>query len=89
MSYKYYEERAKLFTEEGQRSFLKVRDKAFELLKVSGAFEAGKVIGEAGDWWVGLACLDRMVEIGDLRKLNEDRWAQFWIFTLPDNKRGF
>lgn len=60
MPYRYEEQRANLFTEEGQRMFLKVRD--------AGAVRMDKLMGYAGggDSWDMLACADRLVELGEL-----------------------
>lgn len=60
--YSYEAEKAALFTDEGQRAFLKVRDAAQKLLKQSGAFRQMEVIREAqisGDSFFMLACVDR------------------------------
>lgn len=65
MSYRYEDQRADLFTEQGQRRFLKVRDRAMRLLKESGAGTAECLTG--GDTWENHACLDRMVELGEIR----------------------
>jgi hypothetical protein len=68
--YSYEKEREKLFTDNGQRMFLRVRDKAKSLLDTSGAFYAGNVIeGLTGDSWELLACLDRLVELGELAEV--------------------
>lgn len=67
MSYQYETEKSKLFTDEGQRHFLKVRDNVKELLSVAGAFRVDKVL--SGDSWFCLACIDRLVELGELEEL--------------------
>jgi hypothetical protein len=70
MSYQYSEYRSRLFTEEGQVTFLGVRDAAFDLLRKAGAFSASAIFGHErtgpGEAWMMLACLDRMVELGEL-----------------------
>lgn len=71
MSYVYAEERSKLFTDEGQRFFLKVRDAVKYLLKESGAVKAEELFSNEkfkidNDYWKRQACLDRMVELGDI-----------------------
>jgi len=44
-----------------------IRDHVHELLAASGAVTMGAAIrGECGDSWTMLACVDRMVEIGEL-----------------------
>lgn len=68
--YLYAELRDKLFTDEGQRLFLKVRDRAQALLAESGAAMVGAIIrGLSGDSWEMLACVDRLVELGELREV--------------------
>lgn len=44
MPYVYAERRAFVFTEEGQKTFLAVRDKAKRLLETAGAFNQEKVL---------------------------------------------
>lgn len=67
MAYNYETEKSKLFTDEGQRHFLKIRDNAKELLTQAGAFKVDKVI--SGDSWFCLACVDRLVELDELEEL--------------------
>ncbi len=67
MSYDYKVQRSFVFTEEGQLTFLKIRDKAQLLLKQSEAATSGAIMsGCCGDTWNILACVDRLVEIGEL-----------------------
>jgi hypothetical protein len=70
MSYIYEKERPNIFTDEGQRSFLKVRDAAHRLLSVAGAFREQELMlasHVARDSWLHLAFIDRLVEIGEIR----------------------
>lgn len=79
--YKYEDQKQKLFTDDGQRLFLLVRDKANKKLDTSGAALMGSLIREfSGDSWTLLACIDRMAEIGELieipnptSKMGQDR----------------
>jgi len=66
MGYDYKDRRAKVFTEEGQVMFLKIRDKARELLSMSGAVQSGKLQCVVGEVWDMMACMDRLVELGEL-----------------------
>jgi len=67
--YEYEKEKPKLFTDEGQRAFLKVRDNVFHLLKEAGAVRMTEALrGSTGDSWFQLACVDRMVELGEIRE---------------------
>lgn len=82
MSYSYQAERAKLFTEDGQEMFIKVRDNVHELLDSAGAFQAGKAWqGVSGDSWKMLACLDRLVEMGEIREVTSNTWGQHRVFV--------
>lgn len=86
MGYEYKTERAALFTEEGQRDFLKVRDRVKELLKQSGAVRSQEATqGIGGSSWFQLACLDRLVELDELREAVNPvtNWAQHRIFVSP------
>jgi hypothetical protein len=55
--YSYATERAAIFTEDGQRMFLAIRDKANELLDLAGAVSSGTLICVSGDTWSMLACM--------------------------------
>lgn len=71
MSYAYRTEKPKVFSEKGQEMFLAIRDNACRLLKSSGAAMMGHIIsGRTGDSWTMLACVDRLVELGELRELD-------------------
>lgn len=84
MSYDYQKERPYVFTEAGQVDFLKVRDHAAKLLEQAGAVSCGKLINHvSGDSWKALACVDRLVELGELREVtrSNDVWAQHRVFV--------
>ena len=70
MSYNYEVEKHKIFTEEGQREFLKVRDRAKKLLAEAGAFMMFSALKDiSGDTWLMMAYVDRMVELGEIREI--------------------
>lgn len=69
MSYTYERQRQGLFTDEGQRKFLEIRDHVHGLLKQAGAFRMQEAMIGSGDSWLMLACVDRMVELGEIREL--------------------
>jgi hypothetical protein len=72
MPYVYQEEKPKLLTDAGQRLFLRFRDRTQQLLKTSGAARAHELMaGFSGDSWVLLACIDRLVELGELRLIEQ------------------
>lgn len=67
MSYDYQTQRPFVFTEDGQVMFLAIRDKAKELIDQAGVVTSGSLMnGLTGDAWSMLACIDRLVELGEL-----------------------
>ena len=76
MSYNYQTEKPKIFTEQGQKNFLKVRDHVHKMLKESGAFTMEKaLVGISGDSWTQLAYVDRLVELGEIREINQEGYV--------------
>ncbi len=82
MSYddRYADLRADIFTESGQIRFLKIRDKIQAAIISSGAFRLQELGIVA---WEDVACVDRMVELGELVEFTRDCWGQFRVFTTP------
>jgi hypothetical protein len=84
MSYEYVIERPKLFTEDGQMMFLKIRDAAHRLLSEAGAFRQQEVPrGVTGESWMMQACLDLLVELKEIVELKRDSWMQYRVYTTP------
>lgn len=84
MPYSYQEEREKLFTDEGQKLLLEIRDRTFRLIDMAGAVSVDKAIaGSSGEAWKMLACLDRLVEIGDIYEVERKHpvRGQYRIFS--------
>jgi len=70
MRYNYQTEKQKIFTEAGQVKFLKIRDRAKMLLKEAGAFSMFCVLKDtSGIRWEAQACVDRLVELGEIREI--------------------
>lgn len=70
--YTYEIERPKLFTEEGQVMLLQIRDNVKKLLSLAGAVRAQEAWkGVGGDGWLMLACLDRLVELREIREITD------------------
>ena len=86
MSYDYQTERPALFTEEGVRILIAMRDKCRQMLKQSGAFAASKAMESIpGSSWVMLAALEYMVERGELKKITQpEAWAQHEIYAAGE-----
>jgi len=88
--YNYEEQKKYVFTDEGQRQFLHIRDKIHNLLEEAGAFQMGKAtvlaptVGAAESWDL-MACVDRLVELGEIREImysnNVQEWNQERIFV--------
>lgn len=70
MNYDYSTERNKIFTDKGQREFLKVRDRAHKLLEEAGAFMMFSALRDiSGDTWTMMAYVDRLVELGEIKEI--------------------
>jgi hypothetical protein len=70
--YVYEQERSALFTDDGQRMFIKFRDAAKELLKEAGAFRMQELMNKShcgGSSFTMVACVDRLVELGEVVEL--------------------
>lgn len=81
--YNYQTERPKLFTKEGQTMLLKVLKNAQRILPVAGCARMDKLIqGLTGDSWMMLACVDRLVELGELCEVTQavEPSGQYRIF---------
>lgn len=81
--YYYSQERHKLFTEDGQIMLLKIRDSVQALLRKSGAVRMREAInGNSGDSWTMLACIDRLVELKEIREIPQaDCAGQYRVFV--------
>ena len=80
--YNYEKERPFIFTEEGQRDFLKCRDTANKLADIAGAFTVSAAIkGLSGDSWRMLAYVDRLVELKEFRYVNQEYHTQDWVLV--------
>lgn len=68
--YNYEEQRKVVFTEEGQKIFLAIRDNVKRLIKEAGAVDMEHAISRiGGDSWENMACVDRLVELGEIREI--------------------
>ena len=74
--YNYDTEKNKIFTDEGQREFIKVRDRARNLLDESGAFKLFFALKDiTGVTWQMMAYVDRLVEIGEIKEITGNEVA--------------
>ena len=70
MMYNYQNEKHKIFTDEGQREFMKAYKLAIKLLNEAGAFMMFSALkGITGDTWTMMAYVDRMVELGEIKEV--------------------
>jgi len=81
--YNYDQEKKGLYTEEGQRTFLQIRDRVHSLLDTAGAVRLQEAISKSsGDSFLMLACIDRLVELGEIREVaGEGSLSQFKVFV--------
>jgi hypothetical protein len=81
MSYDYAHERKYIFTEDGIKQMLSIRDRASDLLEDSGAAMLWSLmLGETGGSFEILACIDYLVETGFLCEIKYECRAQDRIF---------
>ena len=82
----YLAERGYVFSEKGQVAFLQMRDHIAHLLKIAGAFQMQRAFdGIKGGYgtWEAMACVDRLVELGELREISPPECAgQHRTFVL-------
>ncbi len=86
MGYDYAKQKPQVFSEDGQVLFLKMRDKAKRLLKEAGAFRLQELMdGFTGSTWDMIACVDRLVELGEILELARpsqmSSWSQNRVFS--------
>lgn len=87
--YNYEAEKPKLFTEDGQVTFLKIRDEVVRLIKISGAVRMQEAIkGVCGDSWLMLACVDRLVELGELTEITSSEVAGQYRIFIASSRMG-
>lgn len=82
--YNYETEKKELFTDEGQRMLLKIRDKVHNLCKLAGCVRMQEAIaGNTGSSWTMIACVDRIVELGEIREIAQlNECGQYRVFVL-------
>jgi len=82
MPYVYEELKPRVFTETGSVMFTHIRDRIRRLLRETGAIAMGAAIGDCtGDSWTMLACVDRLVELDELREVGQAARGQDRVFV--------
>ena len=71
--YDYETQKQKILTDSGQRMFLAIREHTWSLLKNAGAARMQEIMHGAGsgDSWTMLACVDHLVELGEIKELTQ------------------
>lgn len=84
--YKYEDLKNKLFTDESQRTFLKIRDFINKNIEKSGAIRMKEIMScGSGDSWTLMACVDRLVELNEILEIQQTTYVpgQYRIFIKP------
>lgn len=85
MSYNYETMKPDLFTERGVDMLMKIKDQVGRLLFTAGAFTTEKVTRTVtGDSWLMVACLDYLVEKGEIDLVSDRGMRQHWVYTKAD-----
>ena len=85
--YDYQKEKLMIFSEESQLMFLGIRDRVNRLLSESGAVRMQEAIkGNVGSTWRMMACVDRLVELGELIEITQENTpGQYRVFVKGKN----
>ena len=88
--YEYAKYKNSVFTEDGQVRFLAIRDRVRSKLADSGAVRMQEAMrGSTGDSWEIMACIDRLVELGEIREIEQERVAaQHRVFVADRAPRN-
>lgn len=70
--YEYSKQKQYVFTEEGQKTFLGIRDNVRQLLQKGGAVRMQEAIATFGiSSWDAMACVDRLIELEEIREITK------------------
>lgn len=92
--YNYVTEKPNVFTEDGQKTFLQIRDWITKHLSVTGVARVEEIImhaGADGDSWLQLACIERLIELKELQwgcKCSHAGPHSYCIVELRDHSFG-
>lgn len=79
--YDYESMKPKLFTEEGFRVLLKVKENADRMSEIAGCATVDKLMSSVtGDSWLMLAAIDFLEEKGYLRKVSSSGATQHHVY---------
>jgi hypothetical protein len=84
-SYDYARERKRVLVGEGQLVFARLRDWAQRAIRRTGAFRMQEAISavEPLDVWLVIACVERLVELGEIVEVRRECFPQYRVFTSP------
>jgi hypothetical protein len=90
MVYDYTTERKVIFTDAGLDAVMRVRDFVLRALELHGAVTAGRAMKEASgpiaNSWEMMACVDYLVERGEVRCVNEGPHTAWQNRVLVSNR---
>ena len=77
-----------IYTKEGQRPFLDIRDKVNELFRTAGTLRMADITTYKEDdpaqvAWFQIACVDRLVELGEIEEITS------FVGDVPPQNRVF
>jgi len=79
--YDYQDFKPKLFKEENQEAFLKIRDGINATITIAGCITLDKAIAFAnGDNWLRMAMVERLVELKEIEEVKTE-YPTFRVFT--------
>lgn len=82
MSYDYQKEKRNLFTENGLKTLIKVRDNSIRLSNISEVFTLEKMISNcSGGSWTMLAAVDYLEELGEIKCVHSPGSTQKKIYV--------
>lgn len=83
MSYNYKRERCKLFSDEGLRALVDVKDFVDKALAFAGAVRMGEIIHTVSTEsnWMTMACVDRLVETEQIREITVASFGNSRVFV--------
>ena len=87
IAYNYQIEKLNLQTEYGRMVFQKVRDNVKWLISQSGAVMMKDAIKETGgDSWRSYACIDKLIEIGEIAEIEQGKIINEHRIFIARNK---
>jgi len=85
--YNYSENREEVFKEENQTLFIGIRDQVHALIDQAGcvdmihAIQLPPCVG-AADSWTMMACVDRLVELGEIKEVSPCSRVRIFVGSL-------